>query len=100
MRVWFSKNLGDGILAVQPLGHIQEQFRSAYTNAGSPEEMALFVRHESAGRLHCDVTIYLSPASARVAEVLGATPCARPSAGGLSLLVGSDEAWSVLFPER
>jgi len=100
MHAWFSKNLGDGILAVQPLSHIQAQFRSAFANAGSPKEMALFLRHESAGRLHCEVSIYLSPASAQLAKAIDAKPCAQPTPGGLSLLVGSDDAWSMLFPDR
>ena len=57
MHSWYSKNLGDGILAQEPLRHIEQRFLSAYTDAGTPEDMALFIRHDSEGRLHCEVWI-------------------------------------------
>ncbi len=100
MRVWFSKNYGDGVLAGEPLGHLEELFLSVYAKAGSPREMAAFIRHESEGRLHCEVKVYFSPAAAAVAGEVDAEPCARPSPDGLGLLVGSEDAWLALFPER
>ncbi len=100
MRAWFSKNLGDGMLACEPLGRLEERFLSVYAKADSPKEMAAFMRHESEGRLHCEVKVYFSPASAVVAREVGAEPCARPSPDGLSLLAGSRDSWSALFPER
>lgn len=98
MSVWYAKSLGDGMVAIQPLSDVQQQFQAAYARAGSPADMALFVRHESAGDLHCELRIYLSPAAAPLAKALDATPCARPSPHGLGLLVGSEDAWSALFP--
>ncbi len=99
MTLWFSKNLGDAMLASEPLDHIEELFSSVSAKADSREGMAAFIRHES-GRLHCEVKIYFSPASAAVAREVDAEPCARPSPDGLSLLVGSEDSWPALFPER
>lgn len=97
---WSSKNLGDGILAAVPLGQIETQFQAAYKQAGSPEDMAVFVRYESEGHLHCEVQVYFSPAASEVAKGLGAEVCAKPFADGLDLLVGSEKAWRTLFPEQ
>lgn len=100
MSTWFRKNLSDALMAAEPLGQIEALFRSEHSNAGSPNDMAVFVRYESEGRLHCDVTVYFSPAAGVVAATVGATPCARPSPEGLSLLVGAKESWQALFPRR
>jgi hypothetical protein len=100
MRRWFSKSLGDGLLAGEPLGRIEARFLAEYARAGSPADMAIFVRHESEGRLHCEVRAYFSPASAAVARAVDADPCDRPSPEGLSLLVGAPESWLALFPDR
>ncbi len=100
MRVWFSKNLGDGILACEPLDRLEELFLSVYAKADNPEEMAAFIRHESEGRLHCEVKVYFSPAAFVVAREVDALPCARPSPDGLGLLAGSEDSWLTLFPER
>ncbi len=100
MRAWFSKNLGDGMLACEPLGQLEQRFLSVFAKANRPKEMAAFTRHESEGRLHCEVQVYFSPASVVVAREVGAEPCARPSPDGLSLLAGSRDSWSALFPER
>jgi len=56
------------------------------------------MRHESEGRLHCEVRVYFSPAAADVAKAVGAIACKKPASNGLSLLAGPDESWSVLFP--
>ena len=98
--VWFSKNLGDAMWSWESLSQIEEVFTSAYTQADNPEEMALFTRHESEGRLHCEVVAYFSPASVAIAKEFDAVPCARPSPHGLALLVGSENFWLELFPER
>jgi hypothetical protein len=100
MRQWFSKSLGDGLLAGEPLGQIEALFRSECARAGWPRNMAVFVRHESEGRLHCEVRAYFSPASAVVARAVDADPCDRPSPEGLSLLAGAHESWPALFPGR
>ncbi|RJQ74597.1 MAG: hypothetical protein C4519_16465 [Desulfobacteraceae bacterium] len=100
MTVWFSKNLGDAMFASEALGQIEALFVSKCTKAGCPKEMALFIRHESEGRLHCEVKAYFSPAAADVAREIGASPCQKPFPDGLSLAAGAEECWSVLFPER
>lgn len=100
MSVWFTKNLGDAMLAQEPLDRIHQLFLPAYEQADGSKEMAVFIRHESEGRLHCEVKAYFSPASVVVARAVDAEPCARPSPNGLSLLVGSEDSWPALFPER
>jgi hypothetical protein len=98
MEHWFKKNLGDAMLAYGEQDHIEKLLSTAYLDAGSPNDLAGFIRHESNGGLHCDVNIYLSPMSATVATMIDAERCSRPSPEDLSLLVGSEDAWQVLFP--
>lgn len=97
MSVWYCKQLGDGILATLPLGRIEDLFRAEYARAGGPKEMALFVCQQSEGHLHCEVSVYFSPAAAAVAKAVDAAPCGRPARDGLSLLGGAEDCWSVLF---
>jgi hypothetical protein len=97
MSIWYTKNLGDAMLAGEQLDQIKTRFLAAYEQDHGQKEMAVFFRHESEGQLHCEVKIYFSPASAGVAVSLGAVPCKRPSPGSLGLLAGSDDAWPVLF---
>ena len=99
MSVWFYKNLGDAMLAFQGLSRIKDAFQAAYANAACPDKAAVFFRHES-GRLHCEVKAYFSPASAHIAQSLGAESCEQPAKDDLNLLVGSPGVWSVLFPKE
>ena len=94
------KDLGDPLLAGEPLSRLEALFRAERGKAGDPVEMAIFVRQESEGRLHCEVRAYFSPASATVARAVDADPCDRPSPEGLSLLAGTPDAWRALFPDR
>jgi hypothetical protein len=98
LRVWFVSNLGDAMLAGESVDHIKALFLSEYEKANRATDMAVFVRHESKGHLHCEVKVYFSPASLVVAEAVDAIPCKKPSTGGLGLLAGSQESWLVLFP--
>ena len=100
MTGWFSKSLGDALFAGEPLEHIGALFRSAHAQGGSSPSMAVFVRHESEGRLHCEVRAYFSPAAADVARAVEAVSCDRPAPDGLTLLAGLPEAWRALFPDR
>ena len=95
---WFTKNLGDAMLAGEALAQIEELFLSVYRKSDSPKKIAVFIRHESEGHLHCEVKAYFSPDAAMVARKLDADPCARPSRDGLSLLVGPEDSWPALFP--
>ena len=99
MSSWFCRNLGDALMALEPLDHIQTLFQSAYPVLGSPKDVAVFVRHNSEGHLHCQVEVYVSPASVLLAKEMDAEPCDRPSINGLVLLIGSEDSWSTLFPE-
>ena len=96
---WYSKSLGDGMWAPSPAAQIEEMFLPLFESAGKPAEMAVFVRRESGGRLHCEVIAYFSPAAGEAAEAFDAEPCEKPSRVGLELLAGDEKCWSALFPE-
>ncbi len=100
MNGWYSKNLGDGMMACVPLGRIEDALTLVIEKADCPGDMAVFTRNSSEGSLHCEVFVYFPPALASIAKELGAKPCPRPTSGGLSLLVGSEKSWQVLFSER
>lgn len=100
MNSWFRKNLGDAMLAFAPLEEIEALFESTYGPDACPKDAGVFIRHISEGSLHCQVEVYFSPASASLAKSVNAQPCGRPSVTGLDLLVGSKDAWTMLFPER
>jgi hypothetical protein len=100
MDTWYSKNLGDGMLAGEVLDRVKAMFETEHARAGCPAEMAVFVRHESEGRLHCEVRVFFSPATYALAKALAADPCRRPSPEGLGLLAGAEASWAGLFPER
>ena len=91
-------NLGDAMLAGEALDRIQARVVSAGGADGDPRQAAAFIRHESEGRLHCEVKVYFTPAMAGVATAVGATRCNKPAVDGLDLLAGSPDAWSVFFP--
>src|SRR5215216_335685 len=97
---WYSKELGDGMMAATPSDEIEKAFLGVLNAAGKPLNMAVFTRLESEGRLHCEVIAYFSPAAKNVAKAFDAQPCERPSPAGLGLLAGDELSWSVLFPER
>jgi hypothetical protein len=98
MGTWFSVVLGDALIAWEPLGRIETLFESGRSSADDSGSRAVFIRYESEGRLHCEVTAYFSPAAAEVAREVDAKPCERPSRDGLSLLAGVEDSWSKLFP--
>ncbi len=98
-NTWYFLPLGDGMMADEPREEIREIFLPLFKSAGNPSEMAVFTRHESQGRLHCEVIAYFSPAASAVAKAMDAEPCERPERGGLGLLVGDESSWSILFPE-
>jgi hypothetical protein len=99
MTAWYSKNLGDGMLASEPLDTLEKHFLSVLANTDSPGGMAVFIRHESEGRLHCEVIAYFFLESDTVAKELNARPCEKPLPYGLSLLAGPEDSWSTHFAE-
>ncbi|MDD3937943.1 hypothetical protein [Rhodoferax sp.] len=100
MSTWFSKQLGDGVLAFAPKEQIQAMFPPLFAAAARPVEMAVFTRHELDGRLQCEVVAYFSPAAEALARQLDAQTCEKPSPTELDLLAGKPDCWAVLFPER
>ncbi len=72
MSIWFSCNLGDAMLAGESLDNIKTLFLSEYEKAKSSKTMAVFFRHESEGRLHCEVKVYFSPKTSAVARAVNA----------------------------
>jgi hypothetical protein len=99
MDTWYSKELGDGIMASAPSDEIEKEFLRLFTAMGKPLDMAVFTRLESEGHLHCEMTAYFSPAAKDVALAFDAEPCEKPSRVGLGSLVGDKLSWSKLFPE-
>ncbi|MFC5520271.1 hypothetical protein [Polaromonas jejuensis] len=100
MSTWFSKSLGDGVWSFSMTDQVKDAFLPLFVLAGRPLEMAVFTRHESEGRLHCEVVAYFSPAASVVAHVLNAAPCGKPARGELDLLAGEPGCWPVLFPDE
>lgn len=100
MDSWYSKDLGDGMMAVAPSAEIAEAFLRFFNEAGEPPDMAVFTRLESEGRLHCEMTAYFSPAAHVLAQAFDAQPCAKPARAGLGLLAGNETAWSMLFSNK
>ena len=100
METWYSKELGDAIMASMPSDEIEAAFQRLFIAAGKPLNMAVFTKQESEGRLHCEVTAYFSPAAEDVAKAFDAQPCEKPGLAGLGLLAGDALSWSILFPEK
>jgi hypothetical protein len=98
MTSWYTSNLGDAMLAEAELDRIKTLFWMAYPAAANTNDLAVLVRHDSDGRLHCEVMVYFTPACATLAKQLGAVPCNQPVAQGLGLLAGSEAVWSAYFP--
>lgn len=88
------------MLADELLDRIYDGFLEEFGVDANSEEIAVFIRHESEGHLHCEVKAYFSPACVVVASAFDAEPCGRPTPIGLSLLVGSEGSWAVLFPDH
>jgi hypothetical protein len=99
MTSWYAISLGDGLTAHLPSRRIEQAFMPVYEAAGKPADMAVFLRHESEGQLHCRVIAYFSPASVIIARRFAANACRRPARGNLQLLAGDVQCWSQLFPE-
>jgi hypothetical protein len=87
MPKWFRKNLGDASLAGESLEQIKQLFLQTYADQSPTFDKALFYHHLSEGRLHCEIVVYFSPATAEFAAQVAASPCQKPEVFGLSLLV-------------
>lgn len=100
MSTWFSKNLGDAMMAFEELDQIESRFRSIYSEETCPVDVAVFARHNSEGSLHCHVEVFFSPAASELAKQMNAEACGKPSYNDLGLLAGAEACWAVLFPGR
>lgn len=82
---WFVLNVGDAVLAGDELDRVQTLFERAGALA---RESAVLMRHESEGRLHCELKLYFPPELAPLAHEVGASRCAAPAPTGLGVLAG------------
>lgn len=85
---WYRLNLGAADFAGAAKERIASQVRRDWEAAGHPHELAAYTRHESEGRLHCELIVYFTPATALTALRLGADPCTMPGPHDLALLAG------------
>ncbi|MCB1893910.1 MAG: hypothetical protein H6945_01675 [Zoogloeaceae bacterium] len=83
---WHVANLGDAMLA----GAAVDAVRARFAEHGG--DSAVLMRHESDGRLHCELKLYFPPELAALAREFDTRPCPRPSADGLGVLIGADDA--------
>jgi len=99
MYTWYSLSLGDGMTSSMLSDEVEKKFSEVFKAKGQPQDMAIFTRGESEGRLHCEVIAYFSPAAGEIAQAFEAEPCIKPIRPGLTLLAGNEAAWSVLFSD-
>ncbi|HRJ76521.1 MAG TPA: hypothetical protein PLX90_11010 [Anaerolineales bacterium] len=97
---WHALDLGDAIMAHEPMEQICKAFEEFVSQNSISPDFAIFTRNDSEGRLHCQVTAYFSPAAIQIAKLFNAVPCAKPSRDNLDLLAGRENCWKVLFPEK
>jgi hypothetical protein len=84
---WHSLNLGDAMLAGETLEAIKAQFTTMCADRVTADDRAVYMRHESEGRLHCEVIVYFSPKTRALARQFGAVPCNEPAADNLDVLI-------------
>lgn len=99
-NLWHSLDLGDAIMANEPMEQIRKAFEEIVSQNSISPDAAIFTRNDSEGRLHCQVTAYFSPAANQIAKLFDAIPCQKPSRDNLDLLAGRETCWEVLFPEK
>jgi len=93
-RRWHALALGDALTAQVPMAQIEQAVKGRLAAAELPAGAGAFVRHDSEGRLHCEVTVYFTPALVELALEFGARPTSRPPREGLTLLAGEEGAWN------
>ncbi len=93
MTTWYTKDLGDGVLAGPALDVVESLVKQELLDGAG--QVAAFTRHVS-GDLHCSVLLYLTPAASGIAESIGAHPCGTPARSGLTILAGQEEAWELI----
>jgi len=88
MSTWFKLELGDAVMAAPVLEALKEQHATMYGTLAA-ESPPVFVRYDASGGLHCEVTVYFSPAAESLASLNHAQVCVAPALTGVSLLAGS-----------
>lgn len=94
---WSSRGLGDAQTAFLDCRDIAETAEEFFIAAGRLPAMAVFARHDTEGHLHCEVTVYFSPAAHDLAKRFQAKSCEQPVSAGLDLLAGDPACWDVLW---
>ena len=100
MSSWMRKNLGDPMLVDETLESIKAVLQTTREKSSCRDDMEIFIRHESEGRLHCEVIVYFSPSMTEVANAFNAEPCKKPSQSGLDLLDIGGQSKICLSKER
>ena len=90
MGSWYTCNLGDPLLAEPALDEIRSWYSAPPGKKGASPRGSAYFRHESEGRPHCEVHVYLAPGAEDLAASLGARPCGKPPTEGLGMLAGTD----------
>ena len=98
-RKWRALVLGDAQTSFLDCRDIAETGEEFFNVAGRPPELAVFARNDSDGRLHCEVTVYFSPAAHELGKRYQAKTCTPPAADGLDLLAGDPACWDTLFQD-
>lgn len=98
MDNWFVLTLGDAMFAGAALDDLLAQLNNLSDAKHWGEHSAVLTRHESEGRLHCELMVYFSPALQSLAQAVGARPCVQPSPEGLSVLLGSSKLELLFSP--
>lgn len=97
---WFVKSMGDGLVADAPLSAVEASFLTHYGEPQDcPPQCALWKRHDTDGRLHCEVLLFFSPGAEELALSVGAHRCHKPKRAELSLVAGPEAAWELFFSE-
>ncbi len=99
-NTWYFLDLGDAMMADQPMDQIRKAFEEFVLQNGKSADVAIFTRNDSEGRLHCQVTAYFSPSAVEIAKAFQASPCPKPSKDNLDLLAGDETCWAKLFSEK
>ena len=88
MSMWFKKQLGDAVMAAPVLETLKEKYIAMYAAPHSNDSPQVWVQYDAAGGLHCEVTVYFSPAAAALAMSVGAEVTTAPSLESVSPLMG------------
>ena len=84
---WWVLPLGDAIQASPVLQTVREAFDAGWKAADQSPVMSLWLRTDSDG-LHCQQTLFFSPACQALARQFSAVSCPAPALASLQRLAG------------